>query len=68
MKVLKPKLVLFSGHKEIKIHTTNLSQSMSHLHILRRWTSNVVPMDRAERIHGHVMGLWQNFGHALCDY
>lgn len=51
------------GSESEQTRSSNDSSIMSNFNVLGRWSPHVVPMERAKRVHGHVMGLWQVHGH-----
>lgn len=55
------------GDTEKQECTANGRAVMPHLHIPRGRTSDVVPVVRAARLHGHVVGLREIPRHCVCS-
>lgn len=57
--------VCSTGDKERQARVAHTGQSVPDSDVPRGWPQNVVPMERATGVHGHVVGLRQVPGNVV---
>ena len=59
---------MIAGDKKWKARITDAGASVPYRDVSRGWHQNVGPMERTERIHGHVVGLRMVSCRCICSY